>query len=170
MADAAPIKYLAFLSYAHADTRAATTFHRALETFTIDRDLIGRTTPMGEVPRTLCPIFRDRDDFSGGHTLGDATITALDASAALIVLCSPIAATQATSSRSQHQPIRGLSPKKEQGPATRPRSGCFGGRRRGHDYCRARQCRSTKLSTTCFWPAFSKSMVSLLPSTAAIVP
>jgi hypothetical protein len=44
------------------------------------------------VPKTLRPIFRGREDFSGGHTLTDATVTALDASAALIVLCSTVSA------------------------------------------------------------------------------
>jgi hypothetical protein len=42
----------------------------------------------------LRPIFRDREDFSGGHSLNDATIAALDASAALIVLYSMTAATR----------------------------------------------------------------------------
>ena len=46
------------------------------------------------MPKTLRPIFRDREDFSGGHTLTDATVAALDASAALIVLCSPVAASR----------------------------------------------------------------------------
>ena len=38
------------------------------------------------------PIFRDRDDFTAGHALTDQTLAALDASAALIVICSPAAA------------------------------------------------------------------------------
>jgi len=37
------------------------------------------------VPQALRSIFRDCDDFSGGHTLTDATVAALDTSAALIV-------------------------------------------------------------------------------------
>jgi hypothetical protein len=52
---------------------------RALESFRIDRDLVGRETPAGSVPKTLRPIFRDREDFSGGPRLSDATIAALDA-------------------------------------------------------------------------------------------
>jgi hypothetical protein len=44
------------------------------------------------VPKALHPIFRDREDFSGGHSLTGATIAAIDASAALVVLCSPISA------------------------------------------------------------------------------
>jgi hypothetical protein len=46
------------------------------------------------VPRTLRPIFRDRDDFTGGHSLATATIEALNQSAALIVICSPVAANR----------------------------------------------------------------------------
>ena len=88
------LKYRAFLSYAHADTRWATWLHGQIEGFWLDKDLVGRDTPMGPVPATLRPVFRDRNDFSGGHTLTDATIAALDASAALVVLCSPTAATR----------------------------------------------------------------------------
>jgi anti-sigma regulatory factor (Ser/Thr protein kinase) len=40
----------------------------------------------------LRPIFRDREDFSGGPRLPDPTITALHASAALLVLCSTASA------------------------------------------------------------------------------
>jgi tetratricopeptide (TPR) repeat protein len=92
MAEPIPFKYRAFLSYSHADTRLARRLHRRLEAFRIDKDLIGRPTAHGAVPATLRPIFRDRDDFTAGHTLTDQTIAALDASAALIVLCSPASA------------------------------------------------------------------------------
>ena len=34
-----------------------------LEGFGIDRELVGRETPMGPIPTSLRPIFRDRDDF-----------------------------------------------------------------------------------------------------------
>ena len=56
------------------------------------RDLTGRETALGPVPKELRPIFRDREDFSAGLTLTAQTIAALDASAALIVLCSPASA------------------------------------------------------------------------------
>ena len=94
MPEPVAIKYRAFVSYGHADTAWAKWLHKALEGFSIDKDIAGRETPIGPVPRTLRPIFRDREDFSGGHTLTDATIAALDASAALIVLCSPVAAAR----------------------------------------------------------------------------
>ena len=90
--EAVPIKYRAFLSYSHKDASWAKWLHTRLESFRIDKDLVGRETPLGPVPQTLRPIFRDRDDFSGGHTLTDATIAALDASAGLVVLCSTVSA------------------------------------------------------------------------------
>jgi hypothetical protein len=57
-------KYRAFLSYSHRDTAWAKWLHRALETYRIDKDLVGRETAHGPVPKTLRPIFRDREDFS----------------------------------------------------------------------------------------------------------
>jgi tetratricopeptide (TPR) repeat protein len=89
-----PFKYRAFLSYSHRDAGWAKWLHGRLEAFHFDKYLVGRETSVGPVPRTLRPIFRDREDFSGGHTLTGATVAALDASAALIVLCSPIAASR----------------------------------------------------------------------------
>ena len=87
-------KYVAFLSYCHRDAGWAKWLHRRLEGFRFDKDLIGRETSFGTLPTSLRPILRDREDFSGGRTLTDATVAALDASAALIVLCSPVAATR----------------------------------------------------------------------------
>jgi tetratricopeptide (TPR) repeat protein len=87
-------KYHAFLSYAHADVYWGKWLHNQLESFRIDRDLVGRKTSRGVVPKTLRPIFRDQEDFSGGDSLTDATVSALDQSAALIVLCSMVSATR----------------------------------------------------------------------------
>ncbi len=92
MAETAAYKYRAFISYSHADTAWAKWLHRGLEAFRIDKDLVGRETPPGIIPKSLRPIFRDRDDFTAGHSLTEQTLAALDASAALIVLCSPAAA------------------------------------------------------------------------------
>ena len=92
MADPAPFKYRAFLSYSHRDKAWGERLHRALETYRIGRDLVGRTTPAGPVPGTLRPIFRDREDFSAGPSLAAQTIAALEASQFLIVICSPNAA------------------------------------------------------------------------------
>ena len=97
MSESVAIRYRAFLSYAHADASWARWLHYRLEHFVIDKKLQGRITLLGPVPKELSPIFRDRDDFSGGQSLTDATIAALDQSAALIVLCSTIAASAANS-------------------------------------------------------------------------
>ena len=94
MAGHAQFKFSAFLSYAHADARWGAWLHKRLEGYKLDRELVGRMTPRGPVPKTLRPIFRDRDDFPGGPTLTDATLAALDASAALIAVCSTVAATR----------------------------------------------------------------------------
>ena len=92
MSEPAALFYRAFISYSHADTGWARWLHRALESFHIDKDLAGRETATGTIPPTLRPIFRDRDDFTAGKTLTEQTLAALDASAALIVICSPAAA------------------------------------------------------------------------------
>lgn len=92
MAETVAYKYRAFISYSHADTAQAKWLHRALESFTIDKDLAGQETPTGAIPKALRPIFRDRDDFAAGHSLTDQTRAALDASDALVVICSPSAA------------------------------------------------------------------------------
>ncbi len=91
MATPIDFKYRAFLSYSHSDTPRAKWLHKRLEVFPL-RGLAGRETALGSVPKTLRPIFRDREDFSAGHSLTDQTIASLDASAALIVLCSPASA------------------------------------------------------------------------------
>jgi TIR domain-containing protein len=92
MTEPVALKYRAFISYSHADTAQAKWLHRGLESCRIDGDLAGRETKSGPIPKTIKPIFRDRDDFTAGHTLTEQTLAALDASSALIVLCSPAAA------------------------------------------------------------------------------
>jgi tetratricopeptide (TPR) repeat protein len=90
--DSSAPQYVAFLSYSHGDTRMARRVHAHLEGFTVDKDLVGRGTARGAIPRTLQPIFRDRHDFEAGDALADQTLRALDRSAALIVLATPRAA------------------------------------------------------------------------------
>jgi tetratricopeptide (TPR) repeat protein len=92
LAETVAIRYRAFLSYSHRDTAWGKWLHSALEGYRIDKELVGRQTSAGPVPKTLRPIFRDREDFSAGHSLTEQTLAALEASQFLIVLCSPIAA------------------------------------------------------------------------------
>jgi hypothetical protein len=60
VAETATIRYRAFLSYSHVDEAWAKWQHAALEGYRIDKALVGRETPVGPVPKTLGPIFRDR--------------------------------------------------------------------------------------------------------------
>ena len=85
-------RYCAFLSYSHTDTSHADWLHTAIERFAVPRGLIGRVTGMGEVPRTLAPIFRDRHELAASSDLGQTIRAALKQSRFLIVLCSPAAA------------------------------------------------------------------------------
>jgi tetratricopeptide (TPR) repeat protein len=85
-------RFRAFLSYSHRDTSWGKWLHGALENYSIDKDMVGRTTAAGVVPKTLRPIFRDREDFSAGHSLTDQTNAALEASQFLVAICSPNAA------------------------------------------------------------------------------
>jgi hypothetical protein len=62
MAEPLALKYRAFISYSHADTSWAKWLHRGLEGFRIDKDLVGHETSTGTIPKTLRPIFRDRDE------------------------------------------------------------------------------------------------------------
>ncbi|MEM6946603.1 MAG: TIR domain-containing protein [Pseudomonadota bacterium] len=78
--------YTAFLSYASADRKIGGWLHRKLEAYRVPRKL--RKDAPG-LPRRLRPIFRDREELSGGGNLNDKLIAALDASAYLVVLCSP---------------------------------------------------------------------------------
>jgi hypothetical protein len=87
--DMAALRYRAFLSYSHADTAWAKWLHRALESYRIDKDLVGRETAVGPVPKSLRPVFRDREDFAAGHSLTEQTLTALEASQFIVVICSP---------------------------------------------------------------------------------
>lgn len=83
------MRYVAFLSYSHADRAAAEWLHRALERYRIPRRLVGRTTAKGVVPERLIPIFRDRDELGAASDLGVQLRAALADSRHLIVIASP---------------------------------------------------------------------------------
>lgn len=88
-----PFRYAAFISYSHKDAAAAAKWlHKSIEGFRLDKELIGVPSPLGPIPKLLAPVFRDRDDFTAGHSLKEQTRAALDAAASLIVIASPDAA------------------------------------------------------------------------------
>jgi tetratricopeptide (TPR) repeat protein len=85
-------RYAAFISYSHRDAAFGRRLHRRLERYWIPRRLVGRETALGPVPRRLAPIFRDRDELAAAHDLTREVREALQASRALVVVCSPAAA------------------------------------------------------------------------------
>jgi MTH538 TIR-like domain (DUF1863)/Tetratricopeptide repeat len=85
-------RFRAFISYSHRDTGTVRWLHRALETYRVPRKLLGRETAFGPVPKTLAPIFRDRDELSASPDLSAELRAALAQSLFLIVVCSPAAA------------------------------------------------------------------------------
>ena len=87
------MKYRGFISYSHSDANVASRLHRWLEAYRVPRRLVGRDTPFGPVPARLHPIFRDREELPTSADLGSQIQAALAASATLIVVCSPRAAT-----------------------------------------------------------------------------
>jgi tetratricopeptide (TPR) repeat protein len=123
-------KFRAFLSYSHADTGVAMRVHKRLEGFHIDKELVGRVTATGPIPKALRPIFRDRNDFDAGSSLEAETSAALDGSAAFILLASPHAAhskyvnEELRLFKSRH-PDRPLIPLIVDGEPDNPQNECF---------------------------------------------
>jgi len=83
------LKYRAFISYSHSDSRIARRLHRWLEAYRIPVRLVGRGSPIGTVPSRLHPIFRDREELPTSADLGEQIGAALRDSETLIVICSP---------------------------------------------------------------------------------
>jgi tetratricopeptide (TPR) repeat protein len=81
--------YRAFISYSHRDKPYAASVHRQLEGYRIPSKLVGRVTAVGDVPRRLHPIFRDREELPASSDLGTQLMAALRGSMFLIVICSP---------------------------------------------------------------------------------
>ncbi|NNC77299.1 MAG: toll/interleukin-1 receptor domain-containing protein, partial [Woeseiaceae bacterium] len=64
-------KYKAFISYSHKDEKWASWLHKALETYSVPKHLVGQSTAYGPVPARIAPIFRDREELSTATNLGD---------------------------------------------------------------------------------------------------
>lgn len=80
-----PHRYAGFISYSQQDKKFAKKIHAALEAFKLPVEL----ADAGQNKRRLGKFFRDDDELSGSPSLGDALESALDNSAALIVIASP---------------------------------------------------------------------------------
>jgi tetratricopeptide (TPR) repeat protein len=85
------LRYKAYLSYSHSDEKWADWLHRGLESYRIPGRL--RESSKAELPESLAPIFRDRDDLSSSADLNKTLLQALAQSGALLLICSPAAAT-----------------------------------------------------------------------------
>ena len=89
---AAGFRYRAFISYAHDDKAWGDWLHRALEAYHVPATLIGTRGDRGVVPARLRPIFRDREELTAAADLSAELEEALQDSATLVVICSPLAA------------------------------------------------------------------------------
>lgn len=83
-----PWQFRAFISYSHADKTHARKLHRRLETYRLPKRL-RETAPTLENDGRLGKVFRDREDFAASEDLSESIKSAIAASQALIVLCSP---------------------------------------------------------------------------------
>ena len=86
-----PLRFRAFISYSHRDSALTAKLHRRLETYTVPRSLRGTRTDGSVIAARLGAMFRDRDELASSGSLSRSIEEALDASAALIVVCSPAA-------------------------------------------------------------------------------
>ena len=86
-----PLRYSAFISYSHRDAAQTAKLHRRLETYRVPRTLCGTRADGSVIAPRLGAVFRDRDELASSGSLSRSIEEALDASAALIVVCSPAA-------------------------------------------------------------------------------
>ncbi len=85
-------RYAAFVSYSRADSVKGEWVHRSLERYRVPRPLRGQPGIDGPVPQRIFPVFRDREELASSADLGAQLQAALEASAFLVVVCSPAAA------------------------------------------------------------------------------
>lgn len=81
------MRYRAFISYSHSDTKTVAAMHRWLEAYRLPGAM-----RMRDGTRRLAPIFRDRDELPTSADLGSHLSSALEASETLLVFCSPASA------------------------------------------------------------------------------
>ncbi len=89
MGDSGKKKYKAFISYCFADKQWGNWLHRSLEVYRTPKSLVGEQTPIGPVPRSLHPIFKDREEEAACAGITASIEKGLDQSEFLVVICSP---------------------------------------------------------------------------------
>ncbi len=85
------LKYKAFISYSHHDKAFAVWLQREIENYTIPKKLKAKYPHLPENLKRS--IFRDDEELASSLVLSKSLEEALDASASLIVLCSPHSVT-----------------------------------------------------------------------------
>lgn len=88
MAEDAPLRYSAFISYNHRDRKWAAWLHRELERYRVPAALIGRQASWGKLERRLPPVFQDREELAASTSLAQSVRQALEEAHSLIVICS----------------------------------------------------------------------------------
>lgn len=82
------MKYKAFISYSHRDSKWGEWLHKSLETYRVPKALVGTPGREGVLENRLGRVFRDRDELPTSHDLNTAIIDALKQSDYLVVICS----------------------------------------------------------------------------------
>jgi len=85
-------RYRVFISYCHKDSKWAGWLHRTLESYKPPGGITSRNPTLRGRQKPLSPVFRDREELSSAASLSDAVRLSLEASANLVVVCSPDAA------------------------------------------------------------------------------
>jgi hypothetical protein len=85
-------EYAAFISYSHADARVARWIHSALEGYHLPAHIARLAEARGIGGARIAPVFLDRADMAAVMDLDAAIRASLEASRALIVVCSPASA------------------------------------------------------------------------------
>jgi tetratricopeptide (TPR) repeat protein len=122
------VSYSGFLSYSRKDRAQAVRLVRALEDFSLPSSVKRRLKARNAEFTAPRPIFRDEEDMPVGGVMSERLRSVLDASASLIVLCTPTSAKsdwvdQEIRYFQEHHPDRPLVPVIGAGdPDTR---GCF---------------------------------------------
>ena len=86
------VRYKAFISYSHEDSKWADWLHRSLESYRPPKHLLAESPDRGSVTERLTPIFCDRSELPTAADLSTAINKALEQSACQLVICSPAAA------------------------------------------------------------------------------